>query len=95
MLRQADEKNSKDRHYLGMSWRVAFSSDALKFLARNSVSEEAITEKVAEAIRMFQGERVNIQIKKLGGQWEGFYRIRRGRVRIIVEFQFEDSIAYI
>ncbi len=78
-----------------MSWRVAFSPDALKFLARNSISEEAITEKIAEAILMFRGERVNIQIKKLGGTWEGFYRIRRGRVRIIVEFRFADSFAYI
>lgn len=78
-----------------MSWRVAFSSDALKFLACNSISEEVITKKVAEAIRMFQGERVNINIKKLGGEWEGFYRIRKGKLRIIVEFRFESYLAYI
>jgi len=78
-----------------MSWRVAFSSDVLKFLARDSIGEEVITEKVAEAIRMFQGERVNIHIRKLGGKWEGFYRIRKGKARIIVEFRFEDSLAYI
>lgn len=78
-----------------MSWRVAFSSEALKFLTHNHISEEAITEKIAEAIRMFQGERVNIKMRKLGGKWEGFYRIRKGKMRIIVEFRFADSFVYI
>lgn len=78
-----------------MNWRVAFSSDALKFLTRNKIDNQIIAEKVADAIRLFRGERVNIDIKKLSGDWEGFHRIRKGKVRIIVEFQFENSFAYI
>lgn len=78
-----------------MNWRVVFSSDALKFLARNNSDDHIVIEKVADAIRLLKGERVNINIKKLGGEWEGFYRIRKGKIRIIVEFRFEDHLAYI
>jgi len=46
-------------------------------------------------LRKFKGEDINNNIKKLRGEWEGFYRIRYGRLRIIVEFQFEQNRAYI
>ena len=46
-------------------------------------------------MRKFKGEDININIKKLRGEWEGFYRIRFGKLRIIAEFQFEGCRAYI
>ncbi len=78
-----------------MSWRIDFSPSSLKFLNRNKLSENFIIDKIKLVLRKFEGEAININIKKLGGEWEGFYRIRSGRLRIIVEFQFQQNHAYI
>lgn len=72
-----------------MNWRIDFSADSLKFLNRNNLTEDFIIDKIKLVLRKFNGEDINIDIKKLGGKWEGFYRIRSGKLRIITEFQFE------
>ena len=71
-----------------MSWRIDFSPASLKFLSQNNLDENLILEKIGLALKRVQGERVNIDIKKLKGEWQGFYRIRSGKLRVIVEFQF-------
>ena len=78
-----------------MNWRIDFSKDALKFLEQNNFKEEFVIDKIKFTLRKFKGEDENIDIKKLKGKWERFYRIRSGKLRIIVEFQFESYRAYI
>ena len=78
-----------------MNWRVDFSKDALKFLEQNNIKESFVIDKIKFALRKFKGEDVNVDIKKLKGEWEKFYRIRAGRLRIITEFQFEFYRVYI
>ena len=78
-----------------MNWRIDFSRDAFKFLDQNNLKEDFIIDKIKLALEKFKGEDTNIDIKKLKGEWEGFYRIRFGKLRIIVEFQFEYYRAYI
>jgi len=78
-----------------MNWLLDFSTNSLKFLKRNNLEEDFIISKIKLALRMFKGENINIDIKKLKGEWEGFYRIRSGRLRIIAEFQFEQNRVYI
>ncbi|MBI4119858.1 MAG: hypothetical protein HY454_00115 [Parcubacteria group bacterium] len=78
-----------------MSWQVDFSKEALKFLNRNRIAEAFVVEKIKIALMKFRGEDVNIDIRKLTGSWTGFYRIRSGKIRIIVEFQFDNQRAYI
>lgn len=78
-----------------MSWRVDFSARSLKFLTQNHLSEDFILIEVMLTLKKFQGEDININIKKLKGDWTGFYRIRSGKLRIIVEFNFENHQAYI
>ena len=78
-----------------MKWRIDFSKDSLKFLEKNNLKEDFLIEKIKLALRKFKGEDINIDIKKLRGKWEGFYRIRFGKLRIIAEFQFEYYRAYI
>jgi len=78
-----------------MNWYIDFSENSLKFLKKNNLKEDLIIEKIQLTLRKFKGENVNINVKKLSGEWEGFYRIRSGRLRIIVEFQFEQNRAYI
>ncbi|MBU1015261.1 hypothetical protein KKI17_02385 [Patescibacteria group bacterium] len=78
-----------------MSWRIETSKDAEKFLSKNELTIDEVREIVARAIRFFQGEDVNVNIKKLKGKWADFYRVRTGRIRIIAEFDFEDSVVFI
>ena len=78
-----------------MSWRVDLSRDAEKFLGKNKLTVSEVREIVVKAIRYFQGEDSNINIKKLKGEWRGFYRVRTGRIRIIAEFDFENSVVFI
>jgi mRNA interferase RelE/StbE len=78
-----------------MNWRIDFSASSLKFLKKNNLEENFIIDKIQLTLRKFRGENVNINVKKLSGEWEGFYRIRFGKLRIIVEFQFEQNRAYI
>ena len=78
-----------------MNWRIDFSENSLRFLKRNYLEENFVIEKIKTALRKFKGENVNINIKKLRGEWEGFYRIRCGKLRIIVEFQFNNCRVYI
>lgn len=78
-----------------MSWQFEVSKSAEKFLEKNNLTIEEISELVSKAIRHFRGEDVNVDIKKLKGKWAGFYRIRSGRIRIIAEFDFDRSAVFI
>lgn len=78
-----------------MNWNISFSVSSLRFLKHNNLDESLVVEKLMLTFRKFQGEDVNIDVSKLGGKWEGFYRIRSGRIRIIAEFQFERNHAFI
>lgn len=78
-----------------MNWRIDFSSSSLKFLKQNNLEENFVVDKIKFAIQKFKGENININIKKLKGEWDGFYRIRFGRLRIIAEFQFEQNRVFI
>lgn len=78
-----------------MSWNVDFSSQSLKFLAKNHLTEDEMFEKIRLALRRFNGELVSVDIKKLGGKWKGFHRIRSGKIRMVIEFKFESRSAFI
>lgn len=78
-----------------MNWRVDLSRDAEKFLRASRLAIEDIRELIARAIRHFRGEDVNINVRKLKGEWTGFYRIRSGRIRIIAEFDFDRSAVFV
>jgi mRNA-degrading endonuclease RelE of RelBE toxin-antitoxin system len=34
-------------------------------------------------LRKLRGESINIDVKKLKGKWKGYFRIRKGKLRII------------
>lgn len=38
------------------------------------------------------GENVNVDVKKLKGEWKGFYRIRTGKIRILLKVYPEDRL---
>ena len=78
-----------------MNWRIDFSRDAEKFLSKNELTIDEVRELLDNTIRYFKGEDININIKKLKGDWTGFYRVRTGRIRIIAEFNFETFVVFV
>ena len=78
-----------------MNWRIDTSKDAEKFFEKNQFTRKEAYDLIGKAIHYFQGERINVDIRKLKGQWTGFYRIRKGRLRIIAELDFENSAVFI
>lgn len=75
-----------------MEWRIRYSSDSEKFISLNEISRDVVRNLIVRALLRFKGERVNIDIKKLKGKWEGFYRIRKGNLRIIVSIDFKNRV---
>lgn len=78
-----------------MRWRIGISKNADNFLRKNQFTEKEVFELIGKAISYFQREDVNVDIKKLTGEWAGFHRIRRGKIRIIAEFDFKNSFVFI
>ena len=78
-----------------MIWQINLTEKVCKFFKKNKISQEEIFEIIKKAIKKFQGENVNVDIKKLKGNWAGFYRIRKGEIRIIVEFDFDNLMALV
>lgn len=66
-----------------MSWSIEYSKDADKFLIKNPQIQKTLIAEIKKFIRKLNGETVNINFKKLHGEWSGYYRIRKGDVRII------------
>ena len=67
-----------------MKWRIGISRDAEKFIQKNQFTKTEAFELIG-----------NVDIKKLTGKWAGFYRIRRGKIRIIAEFNFKNPFVFI
>jgi mRNA interferase RelE/StbE len=78
-----------------MKWRVELAERASIFIEINHIPREYIFSIIADAIKNFQGEVISIDIRKMKGLWEGFYRIRKGKWRIIAEFNFDANSVFI
>lgn len=78
-----------------MRWHVELAKHASAFIEINHIPREYIFSVIADAIKNFQGEVILIDIKKMKGLWEGFYRIRKGKWRIVAEFNFDTNSVFI
>lgn len=70
-----------------MIWRVDFSTDSLKFLKKNNLEESFVVDKIKLAVRKFRGEDINVNISRLSGKWESFYRIRFNGILFMIGFK--------
>lgn len=73
-----------------MTWSIGLTTKANKFLKANQITKEEVFESITKTIQKLQGEDINIDVKKLRGKWSGFLRIRKGKLRIIAEFNFDN-----
>lgn len=78
-----------------MSWKIEYHKEADKFLNKNPQHSETLKDALRSFVRYLEGETTPIDIKKLHAQWDGYYRIRRGDIRIILSFDREEQNMYI
>lgn len=71
-----------------MKWTVEYSADAVEFIDREDLSGQ-VREQIALFLKRMRGQAVNIDAKKLKGKWKGYFRIRKGRLRIIFSVHFD------
>jgi mRNA-degrading endonuclease RelE of RelBE toxin-antitoxin system len=74
-------------------WKIRISKQANNFIEIQNFSDDFVRQYIMLALQKFDRQDVNIEIKKLSGKWEGFYRIRSGKIRIVCSFDFKLKIA--
>lgn len=68
-----------------MKWRIDYSRDAEKFIEKQNIRLE-VREELKKFLMKIKGENVNVDIKKLSGEWEGYYRLRKGKLGIFARY---------
>ncbi len=73
-------------------WEVKYSKESKKFLKNAKAKVENLVIRKIHNVKdwLENTEHLTTDIKKLKDEWEGFYRIRVGPVRVIITF---DTIA--
>ena len=78
-----------------MEWEISLSRQAEKFLAKNHLLDEFVSLPVGKAMRKLFGEPIAVDVKRLSGEWAGYYRVRSGKVRIIFDFDAEKRSVFV
>lgn len=78
-----------------MEWVVLFSDRAESSLDKNHLDRDEMIAVVGSALKKFRGEISSLDIKKLKGVWSGFYRVRKGKLRLIFTVNFEKYLVYV
>lgn len=79
---------------MSTNWRIDYSRDAEKFIKRQNIHEE-VKEELKRFFMKMKGVNINIDLKKLEGEWEGYYRIRKGEIRIIFSINKTDKVLFV
>ena len=75
--------------------RILYERKAAKFLSKNEdrISKESAKELLIKAVRKLSGKEENIDLVKMKGEFEGYFRIRKNDLRIIFRVQeYDDNI---
>lgn len=76
------------------SWTFSISKEANNFLAKQPQKIRArIMDKLSALKKYLENkEPISIDLKSLSGNWLGFYRIRSGKIRIILTIHQEEFL---
>ena len=77
-----------------MKWRIDYSRNAEKFIESQNIRAD-VSEQLKRFLMKMKGGNVNIDLRKLSGEWEGYYRLRKGRLRIIFEIDKTDRVLFV
>ena len=77
-----------------MKWTVEYSKRAVLFIEEHGIQTKA-RDSVRDFILKITGSSVNIDVKKLKGAWAGYYRIRKGKIRIVLRPDIEAGAVFV
>lgn len=77
-----------------MIWRIEYSRDSDKFIEEHNI-QPVVREELKKFLLKIKGVSINIDLKKLEGDWAGYYRIRKGKMRIIFEVNKKEKSLYV
>ena len=77
-----------------MKWDIQYSRDAEQFIDKQKIRAE-VTEQLELFLRKMKGEPINVDVKKLKGEWKGYLRIRKGKLRVIFSVDFSERVLYV
>ncbi len=78
-----------------MEWLIKYSKESEKFINNENINRSIIKNLINKTLLRLKGEKINLDLKKLKGKWEGFYRIRMGEIRVIVTIDFKNKIIFV
>lgn len=67
-----------------MKWEIGYSKRANDFSLEHGARDK-INAVVKDFILKITGANINIDVKKLKGEWAGYYRVRKGNIRVIIK----------
>ncbi|MGL4378446.1 MAG: type II toxin-antitoxin system RelE family toxin [Microcoleaceae cyanobacterium] len=75
---------------------IKFRKDAMKFLEKANLEDSTrIREKLNELLTFIEEQGIipfmELDIKNMRGNWEGFYRLRIGKLRIVFRVDFDSD----
>ncbi len=76
-----------------VSLQIQYERKAEKFLLRNQnkITNKEAKELIIKAVRKLTGKDENIDIVKMKGEFEGYFRIRKNDLRIIFSIYEDES----
>ena len=77
-----------------MKWTLNYSNSVAKFIEKHNIQKE-IRYEIKKFLLKTKGDSINIDLKKLTGKWKGYYRIRRGKLRIIFSINMDIKTLYV
>lgn len=77
-----------------MKWEIEYSKRADNFIEEHGI-KDIVRKSIKNFILKITGLNINIDVKKLKGEWAGFYRIRKGKIRIILKPSIESRAIFV
>ena len=77
-----------------MKWSVEYSRNADRFIQAEGIQNE-VRKQLQSFLRKLQGESINVDVKKLKGKWKDYFRIRKGKLRIIFSIDTASRALYV
>lgn len=78
-----------------MNVDITYSKASLKFMRKNPQAgtvEDIQSILIASLKKIFHQETVNVDVKQLRGDWQGYYCTRKGKTRIIFSIREEETL---
>jgi len=77
-----------------MKWEIKYSRDSDQFIEKQNIDIE-VREQLEFFLRKMRGETINVDVRKLKGEWKGYFRIRKGKIRVIFSVFFAERVLYV